>query len=105
MQAMLFAKKHDYEFIFSRDANYYGTFLDSFEPTDHTRCRVTEDMYAQTDRAQLHTVTSEAYRGPEPARDVQATDRVMLAGAEWVHSPFGCLFAQADSYVCKAQSS
>lgn len=82
MQTVLFAKAHDYELIFSREANAYGAFLDSFVPHEPRRCRITDDMYHHGYTVELHSVTSDAWKYAEPALTPQEVSRLTLTEAE-----------------------
>ncbi|GJN89196.1 hypothetical protein Rhopal_002174-T1 [Rhodotorula paludigena] len=44
MQVARLAKMHDYELVFPRESNKYGSYYDFFEPHRPSHCRITEDL-------------------------------------------------------------
>ncbi|POY75527.1 hypothetical protein BMF94_1430 [Rhodotorula taiwanensis] len=82
MQTILFAKAHNYELLFSREANAYGAFLDSFTPHSPRQCRITDDMYHHGYKVELHGVTSDAWKYAAPAQTPEEVDRLTLTEAD-----------------------
>ncbi|KWU46154.1 hypothetical protein RHOSPDRAFT_32146 [Rhodotorula sp. JG-1b] len=82
LQAMVFAKQYDYEVLFTRGANPYGSYLDYFEPYQPTHCQITEDLYREEGTVELQAVTEEARRASEDAPHPDQTPRLRSSSGD-----------------------
>lgn len=101
---MVFAKQYNYEVLFSRGANPYGSYLgayssivligpqldaffflrhaDYFEPYQPTHCEITEDLYREEGTIELQAVTEEARRASGDAPHPDQTPRLRSTSGE-----------------------
>ncbi|GAA5982078.1 hypothetical protein JCM10908_004729 [Rhodotorula pacifica] len=82
LQAMVFAKQHNYEVAFSRGANPYGSYLDYFEPHRPIHCDITEDVYREEGAIELQEVTDETRLASADAPDPDQTPRLKASAKD-----------------------